>query len=82
MCKCVRLIESTLNRGLSYPEAIVISVFIVCATIIIYKLISATSDLTYIICREDKSWYKRVIVLIILAILAILAFIISLYFFS
>lgn len=75
MCKCVKIIESCSNCGLTCSEAIVKSMYIICTTIIVYKLISIIYDSMYIIRREhieDKLW-NRILVSTILVFLIVLA---------
>lgn len=52
MCRCIRAIECCADSSITYAKAIVISICVICATIIIYKLISLIYDSTYIIYRK------------------------------
>ena len=52
MCRCIRTIECCTDSCITDSKAMVISICVICATIIIYKLISLIYDSTYIIYRK------------------------------
>lgn len=77
MCKCIKIIEDCFNSCITFPVALVISVYIICSTIIIYKLISVINDLMYIIHREhpvDKLWSKIFVIILIILIIIVMVF--------
>lgn len=55
MCRCIRTIECCTDSRITDSKAMVISICVICATIIIYKLISLIYDSTYIIYRKRNN---------------------------
>ena len=78
MCRNVRTIECCANCSLTYPDAIVISVYIICATIIIYKLMSSMYDSIYII--NSKQVRDKFLFAISLSIILVLLIVLILIF--
>lgn len=81
MCRCIRTIECCTNSCITDSKAMVISICVICATIIIYKLISLIYDSTYIIYRKriDNELLLYIVLVSILLVIIIIMLILVIY---